>query len=1694
MATKSCGRNVCVVSCRLPAAILIGFLLAPAVLGEIVITPAEGMPKSVTIKRGAASVYFRGGWNSFGVRTRSGKGSVLLSPVLCGLTGADGKNIWWTYVDGGWPRLKWVAVEQGKDRDVLYVEGEWKGWRAQAWIAMYGEEEAIYIRKRTTRMRGTSALPNERGVMAVSHKPGPFEEGGVTVVVDGKRNPLHGANADQYILFENGVSAAAVNPGYEFQKRGKVKSFASFLYNPKKHFLEVSFSQAQGPMKEGDYLETTMVLLWGDGDISDRVQAVLKEAGKHAARLPAAERPADVEEKTERASAVPWIDGLPPATLRASLFTPKGKSRRVHAVGAPLAQAPTIDGKLDDAAWRGRWAGQFIIYNTRNLLSDTATSFQIAHDARALYLAVRCPQQNMAEVRKAKPTPEKYAGGVQVEIFFHVGKSVYQICIGPEGGYYDERDGNVAFDLKPKIAARQNAEGWSLEAEIPFKSFGMTMPKTFETWGFNIVRHTYLPNKLWEYSAWNPAKGTFASTSNFGTIFFGTEEQYRAENRFFLEAMLDRDVYDTLDAGAGVWLNIIATAGLPEGTELAEGIADKAGKLLRVSRQSVTGTRADLVLNLKGLRPGEYQLKLGLAVAGKQVAKTEVPLRIRKATHSVKGSGKVGITVRSAYASALLPVTMGVPFPKGELTDPSRVRLLDAQGREVPLQTSTLAAWDPAGSISWLRLEFQTPVAADKTAGFTLEYGVSPKAQLKPGTPAESILVTESAESFVVNTGPLQFTVPRGHGGVLESALLYTNGNGKFEKDEQLLTPGGLGPYLVDGEGKVYQAALDKDATVQMEEAGPLRAVFRIESWYRSEEGSKLCKHVTRLTAYAGLPHLRLEHTWIMTAATGEAVFKDIGFALPTTQNRLVAFGTDDGGFFTDQSTFPRHLVQYADTQYEIRGEYRLEELSDAAERNKRRWTAFAHGARAPGWMAVKGPRAGMVLAVDEFWQNFPKELGLDNGRVTFHIWPRHGRPRNRPVADPTLNMLDFVHGGEALDFTLPEEIANHKPANKHEQGFINDAKVANAIGIAKTHRFALTFFPASETIPDVQEATRAVADTPRALAAPEWMTASGVFGPIHPYDPKNFPEIEEALELAGKIIPRLNRLSGCYGMWIYGQLHTDYNFYAHYWDIYRHFNQLHHNGPLWPWVMWVRSGDPDYFDFALANTRIVADVGFCHHSRPEFEGLPHPRGKIRGALTDYKGLTPWNSGSRSPDYNSLTSFLMWHYYMTGDGWTRDVAMEWGERAKLQGPVGGYREAAGTVRATLQLYRASWDAGLIPLYRRTAEALLRTQLDYGGFPSWENYTPWLGEYQEFTGQENARRALLKWADAFAEGHGDITSKSAGSGYGTHLNIPAEAYFASGDIRYARQARGLLECWMWGVHSNPDSYLRGTYPGRYAREMSFFGNLLVRGPMALHAWARAGKDISPIYPPSVYKAQKDKGGAYRMTLFLLDENDRPTDINLGGTVSGTEPEKKYRMELQVLAPDGVLVKDTEIAVSQRALRAHGSARVYARPWTRFQLAADGKKGVYRLLLTSSETPFSLRLPVSNWKEAYPLEKPGQFMLFESLATMGSFYLPEGLKDPRVKLTLLHAGAPATFHLWSPTLEKVKRIHLLSMSSVSRSRVVRVPVPKDYEGGFWTLVGGIAPYAKVEFAGDWQPKYFSPRPDRAFNPEAYGVAGE
>jgi len=288
--------------------------------------------------------------------------------------------------------------------------------------------------------------------------------------------------------------------------------------------------------------------------------------------------------------------------------------------------------------------------------------------------------------------------------------------------------------------------------------------------------------------------------------------------------------------------------------------------------------------------------------------------------------------------------------------------------------------------------------------------------------------------------------------------------------------------------------------------------------------------------------------------------------------------------------------------------------------------------------------------------------------------------------------------------------------------------------------------------------------------------------------------------------------------MFCFGNSHSNWYDRKHYDQLYRVWRNMHHGGCRVPWLLYARSGDPKYLEYALNNTEFNLDIGICHYSTPEFESRRKFCNKIKGALTDYKGIVPYHSGGRLPDYNCMTDFMLYYYYLTGNPRGLEVAREWGEAVLTRARDARFSDRRGpaTLNSLLNLYLATWDIS----YRELVEAHYRfiraLQNDEGVFTGhWPTYGPGMVNYWRTTGSEDAADFLVKWANSYLKYNLVTTSGiknypvgdsqlaySYASGF-AHYDILAAAYDITGDKKYLADGFGkMLKVAKAGFARNP----------------------------------------------------------------------------------------------------------------------------------------------------------------------------------------------------------------------------------------------------------------------------------------------------
>ncbi|MDF0718113.1 hypothetical protein PY092_18265 [Muricauda sp. 334s03] len=745
-----------------------------------------------------------------------------------------------------------------------------------------------------------------------------------------------------------------------------------------------------------------------------------------------------------------------------------------------------------------------------------------------------------------------------------------------------------------------------------------------------------------------------------------------------------------------------------------------------------------------------------------------------------ESSGKqVSITVENNKKGA--PITLGIPFAKGELKSADHVRLMTSSGKEIPCQTTEVSNWAPTDdSVKWIWVFF----FSEDTQDYVLEYGD----KVVPILPNERIISTNNMRpqgGIDVNTGPISFSIHKKGNGFLDEVFLDSNKDGKFEESELIASSPekhrGSFLDLLDDAGIDSSKAVINEV-FREKGSGPMHTIFRIEGTYLySREDNNLSPFTIWLHAYAGKSYIKVLHTMTYTGIPDKHKPQDGEHANIATQNKkiisentgddegwtqpndkIAAIGLQlkyhlddnatvsmpmyDGSWQNDeasttieetslQGNTPVQLMQKGPSRRRaasLRNIYLNETIETDDDSNGIEFEAtvkhgedeLAKSERAKGWMNITDGKRGIGVGIKNFMKEYPKGIKVDpsNNLLLGSIWPEENGP------------MSFERQHTELDGGMLANLAQ---------------------GITKTTEFIYYFHDNDR---DVAEKMDYVVESPVAHATPEWYVNSKVYGNMAPISSKH-PEFENALQYRYQWWAYNQKHEPWYGMFNYGDGKTYY--YNGKWV------QWTNNEPTVDFMLWtnfMRTGDPKYFELAQAMSRHTMDVDNIHwpKKRTYF-------GQINDAIDfwnfeDEPESTPYLGIGRrhaNEHWYSLLSAHVWiqgwiaDYYLAADHRALEVAKMtgdtyinriWGEH-DLRG-----RRLYLSVLNLVELY----DATKLQKYKDELDDRVRMTLEFqerqGGNLLLDRYgysqtyvAQGLYKYQQITGDEKVRKALLKHA-------------------------------------------------------------------------------------------------------------------------------------------------------------------------------------------------------------------------------------------------------------------------------------------------------------------------------------------------------------
>lgn len=341
----------------------------------------------------------------------------------------------------------------------------------------------------------------------------------------------------------------------------------------------------------------------------------------------------------------------------------------------------------------------------------------------------------------------------------------------------------------------------------------------------------------------------------------------------------------------------------------------------------------------------------------------------------------IELVLQSDGSTSHQPVTVGIPLPRGRYQRTDAWRLTDPAGTDIPVQTDPLATW-PDGSIRWLLVDFIAGPLSSGTQLWRLTAGAKPSPQL-----AQFPTIEHDSARSTFSTGAASFRI----GNKGSESLLTV--------DETLAVT--LTLTLTDAKGTATNAEIQ---SVSIECPGPVRATACIRG---KIQGGAPCRFVARACFFAGLGLCRMRVTlhnprralhrgnlWDL-GDPNSIRFHDLTLALrqECTTTPHIRWSAEPGQDTRETSALPFQIFQASSGGENWRSRNHVNSRGEIPNpfRGYRVHAGERHdeGLRANPVVTRTCERNAIVVAVPEFWQQFPKAVEIDETSVLVRLFPR---------------------------------------------------------------------------------------------------------------------------------------------------------------------------------------------------------------------------------------------------------------------------------------------------------------------------------------------------------------------------------------------------------------------------------------------------------------------------------------------------------------------------------------------------------------------------------------------------------------------------------------------------------------------------------------------------------------------------------
>jgi len=366
-----------------------------------------------------------------------------------------------------------------------------------------------------------------------------------------------------------------------------------------------------------------------------------------------------------------------------------------------------------------------------------------------------------------------------------------------------------------------------------------------------------------------------------------------------------------------------------------------------------------------------------------------------------------------------------------------------------------------------------------------------------------------------------------------------------------------------------YESRIDK---AELEQSGPVRAVVKLTGvHYSKEKERELLPFTVRLYLFAGIPEIRMVHSFVFDGDQEHDFIKSLGVVFDVLlreqhHNRHIRFSGQNGGLwnesvkplsgrypfvFNGDRSLPRKQfageampdIDSTDVaalthfnNFPSWDDYKLSQLNpngfsvSKRTNSKSSWVHADDGKRSEGHVMLADASGGLAVSLKDFWQSYPASLEVSKARsdkAQLKVW----------LWSPEAEAMDLRHYD-----TIPHDLLS--TYEDIQPG------LSTPYGVARTSElsiFVLDKTPSkNETVAMSQLGTNA----PQLMCTPEYLHAVKAFGTwsLPDFSNQTRKNIENQLDSSVFYYQKSIDERHWYGFWNYGDVMHSYDPNRHAW------------------------------------------------------------------------------------------------------------------------------------------------------------------------------------------------------------------------------------------------------------------------------------------------------------------------------------------------------------------------------------------------------------------------------------------------------------------------------------------------------------------------------------------------------------------